>query len=89
MAIMEMGPAHLKASSHRLEKQGIKPAMPGLQGEWFIHYATVTQAPVYIIIISDFHPIRECNIYFIIPYIRSFIFYRLKPTVVRGVPKGK
>ena len=23
-------------------------------------------------------PIRECNIYFIIPNIRSFIFYRLK-----------
>ena len=39
--------------------------------------------------IFDFHPIRECNIYFIIPKIRSFIFYRLRPTVVRGVPKGK
>ena len=39
--------------------------------------------------IFDFHPIRECNIYFIIPNIRSFIFYRLRPTVVMGVPKGK
>ena len=39
--------------------------------------------------IFDFHPIRECNIYFIIPNIRSFIFFRLRPTVVRGVPKGK
>ena len=29
------------------------------------------------------------NIYFIVPNIRSFIFYRLKPTVVRGVPKEK
>ena len=39
--------------------------------------------------IFDFHPIRECNIYFIIPNIRSFIFYNLRPTVVRGVPKGQ
>ena len=39
--------------------------------------------------IFDFHPIRECYIYFIIPNIRSFYFYRLRPTVVRGVPKGK
>ena len=40
-------------------------------------------------IFFDYHQIRECNIYFIIPNIRSFIFYRLRPTVVRGVPKGK
>ena len=39
--------------------------------------------------IFNFHPIRECNIYFIIPNIRSFIFYRLRSTVVRGVQKGK
>ena len=39
--------------------------------------------------IFDYHPIRECNIYFIIPNIRSFIFYSLRPTMVRGVPKGK
>ena len=39
--------------------------------------------------IFDYHHIREGNIYFIIPNIRSFIFYRLMPTVVRGVPKGK
>ena len=39
--------------------------------------------------IFDCHPIRECNIYFIIPNIRSFIFYRLRPAMVRGVPKGK
>ena len=38
--------------------------------------------------IFDYHPIRECNIYFILPNIRSFIFYRLRPTIVRGVPKG-
>ena len=38
--------------------------------------------------IFDYHPIRECNIYFIIPNIRSFIFYRLRPTVVSGVPKS-
>ena len=39
--------------------------------------------------VFDYHPIRECNIYFIIPSIRCFIFYRLMPTMVRGVPKGK
>ena len=36
-----------------------------------------------------YHSIRECYIYFIIPNIRSFIFYRLSPTTVRGFPKGK
>ena len=39
--------------------------------------------------IFDYHPIRECNIYFIIPNIRYFIFYRLRSTMVRGFPKGK
>ena len=34
--------------------------------------------------IFDYHPIRECNINFIIPNIRSFIFYCLRPTIVRG-----
>ena len=33
-----------------------------------------------------YHPIRECNIYFIIPNNRSFSFYRLRPTMVRGFP---
>ena len=28
-------------------------------------------------------------LFFIIPNMRSFIFYRLRPTVVREVPKGK
>ena len=32
-----------------------------------------------------YHPIRECNIYFIIPNIRSFIFYHLRPTMVRAL----
>ena len=39
--------------------------------------------------VFDYHPIRECNIYFIIPSIRCFIFYHRMPTMVRGVPKGK
>ena len=39
--------------------------------------------------IFDYHHIREGNIYFIIPNIRSFSFYRLRPTMVRGVSKGK
>ena len=39
--------------------------------------------------IFDYHSIRDCDIYFIIPNIRSFIFYRLMPTMVRLVPKGK
>ena len=39
--------------------------------------------------IFGYHPIRECNIYLIIPNIRSFSFYRLRPTMVKGVRKGK
>ena len=39
--------------------------------------------------IFDYHPIRECNIYFITSNIISLISYRLRPTMVRGVPKGK
>ena len=39
--------------------------------------------------IFDYHHIREGNIYFIIPNIRSFIFHCLRPTMVRGDPKGK
>ena len=38
--------------------------------------------------IFDFHPIRECNIYFIIQNISSFILYRLRPTMARGISKG-
>ena len=34
----------------------------------------------------NYHPIREGNIYFIILNIRSFIFYHLRPTMVRGPP---
>ena len=30
----------LQVSSHRLVKPGIKPGIPGLHGEWFIHYTT-------------------------------------------------
>ena len=36
---MERGP-RLKVSSDRLEKPGIEPATPGLQGKWLIHYTT-------------------------------------------------
>ena len=39
--------------------------------------------------IFDYHSIRACNIFFIIPKIRSFIFYCLKPTMVRGDQEGK
>ena len=39
--------------------------------------------------IFDYHHIREGNIYFIIPNIRSFIFHCLRPTMVRGDPTGK
>ena len=34
-----------------------------------------------------YQPTRECNIYFIIPKIRSFDIYRLRPSMVRGFPK--
>ena len=39
--------------------------------------------------IFDYHPIRECNISFIIQNTRSCIFYHLRLTMVRGVLKGK
>ena len=42
--------------------------------------------------IFDYHPLRECNIYFYTKQIiRCFIFYHLfslRPNMVRGVPKG-
>ena len=47
MAIMEMGPAHLEVSSNRQEKQGIKPGMPGLQGEWFILFTSQPGSCIY------------------------------------------
>ena len=34
-----MGPQH-KVSSDRLEKPGIEPTTPGLEGKWLIHYNT-------------------------------------------------
>ena len=37
---METRP-RIKVTSDRLVKPGIKPATPGLQGKWFIHYTTV------------------------------------------------
>ena len=39
--------------------------------------------------IFDYHHIREGNIYFIIPNIRTFSFYRLKPTMVRRASTGQ
>ena len=39
---MEMGPQLVKVSSDRLVELPIKPATPGLQGKWFIHYTIVT-----------------------------------------------
>ena len=41
---METGP-RLKVSSDRLVEPGIKPATPGLQGKWLIHYTTA--APIF------------------------------------------
>ena len=41
---METGP-QLKVSSDRLEKPGIEPATPGLQGKWLIHYTTAAPGP--------------------------------------------
>ena len=42
---METGP-QLNVSSDRLVKPGNQPAIPGLQGKWFIH--NTTAAPVYL-----------------------------------------
>ena len=54
---METGP-RLKVSSDRLEKPGIEPATPGLQGKGLIHYTTA--APL--------HTVRQTfgTIYFIL-----------------------
>ena len=41
---METG-SRFNISSDRLVKLGIKPATPGLQGNWLIHYTTA--APIY------------------------------------------
>ena len=41
---MEMG-SRLKVSSYRLEKPGTETAMPGLKGEWFIHYTRAVPNP--------------------------------------------
>ena len=43
---METGP-RLKVSSDRLQKPGIKPVTPGLQGKWLIHYTTA--APINVL----------------------------------------
>ena len=40
-----MGP-QLKVSSDRMVKPGIEPVIPGLQGEWFIHYSIVAPSVV-------------------------------------------
>ena len=42
--------------------------------------------------IFDYHPLRECNIYFIIPNrtldtLFSTVSFSLRPTMVKGVPK--
>ena len=39
--------------------------------------------------IFHYHPIREFNIYFITLNIRYFIFYRFRPSMVRGVLNEK
>ena len=44
---METGP-QLKVSSDRLEKPGIEPATPGLQGKWLIHYTTAAPTVQYV-----------------------------------------
>ena len=51
----------LKVSSDRLVKPAIKPATPGLQGKWFIHYTTA--APISILVISKVckHSVNELS----------------------------
>ena len=44
-AFIEMG-SQLKVSSNRMVKPGIEPAIPGLQGEWFIHYTIMAPSVV-------------------------------------------
>ena len=49
---METGP-RLKVSSDRLEKPGIEPTTPGLQGKSLIHYTTA--APKENSVVSGFY----------------------------------
>ena len=63
---METRP-RLKVSSDRLLKTGIKPATPGLQGKWLIHYTTagpkhLIEGTTFTNTISSF---KEINITFI------------------------
>ena len=43
---MKTGP-QLNVSSDRLEKPGVEPENPSLQGEWLIHYTTA--APFWVL----------------------------------------
>ena len=55
---METGP-RLKISSDRLLKLKIKPATPGLQGKWFIHFTTAAPRSV----LSILHLSPRCQGY--------------------------
>ena len=46
---------HGLVTSDRLNKPGIKPATPGLQSEWFIHYNTALQT-TFIMEASSMNP---------------------------------
>ena len=47
-----MGP-RLKVSSDRLVKPGIEPAIPGLQGQRFIHYTTAASKKTSFVTIEN------------------------------------
>ena len=65
---MEIGP-QLEVSSNRLEKPGIQPVTPGLHGEQFIHYITVS--PRIISAIGSFSLTVALPIFFVLKMLSS------------------
>ena len=47
----------LKASPNRLERQGIKPMIPSLQSNWFIH--NITMAPLSLLYRQGSHRLEK------------------------------
>ena len=49
-----MGP-RFRVSSERLEKPGIEPTNPGLEGEQLNHYATEASTKIGVILMNEGH----------------------------------
>ena len=88
---MEMG-THLKSSSDRLVKPGIKPVTPDLQGKWCIRYTTVAPfcsiSPVSSIFTLSYQPkvtVTSCFVYKVIRDIESIDHLCINPILWIGL----